>query len=124
MALAEIDGWCVILQPGEAGANADALDSLSLKTQAVGIMMSSVTSRCALRIHENGHERRFILYRDGTVDAEEGTPLSAEDRIERPSLSYDEEDWAFTCLERLSGLTWARIKKHPFTVVGPDFPPS
>lgn len=122
MALAEIDGWCVILQPGEAAANAEVLDSLSLKTQAVGIMVSSVTSRYALRVHENGHECRFILYREGTVDAEGGLPLSAEDGIERPSWG-DGEDWAFTSLDRLTGLTWARIEAHPFTVVGPDFPP-
>jgi hypothetical protein len=101
LALAEILGWCVITQPGEALAmNDDLMADLSLGAVA---RLSAV-------------ERRRILYLNGMVTDELGPALPAEAAITRPSWGYD-EDWVFTLLERLTGIGWAVFEAQWFVAV-------
>jgi hypothetical protein len=99
----------------------DTMADLSLGTQSLGFLLSSVASVYGFCLYEEGQARRRILYLNGKVmngefTRELGPALPAEAKIPRPSWGYD-EDWVFTLLKRLTGIGWAVFEAQPFVAV-------
>ena len=115
-ALATINGWCIIFSPGGGLVGTSHHRELSHGTIAVGFQLASVSSIYAFGVFEDGVERRWIQYDyNNQVVEERGVALPEEHGIQKPRWGYD-EDWAFTLLRRLTGVTWELIMPQPFAV--------
>lgn len=124
LGLAETDGWCVLMDPlgllVTGGGCGDLLPLLSEGTVALGFFLAGSTGTCAFRLCSDGVERRWVIHEAGATLEERSVPLAEEAAIAKPAWGYDEA-WVFTLLERLTGLTWARLVAQSFALASaPD----
>jgi len=120
LALAEIQGWCVVSEPlgviaDSEGDWGDLLPSFSHGTIALDFYLFGGTGTCTLRLCENGEERRFVFHETGEIREERGAPLPEEATIPMPAWGYD-EDWVFAVFEHVTGLTRDTILSAHFTL--------
>ncbi len=121
LSLAEVDGWCIIVEPfgllfiDVLDGHGDILSALSKGTAAMGFFLAGITGTCAFRLCIDGVERRWIMHEARQIVDERGTAILEELGIPMPAWGYD-EDWVFTLLERLTGLTWSQLQAHRFAL--------
>jgi hypothetical protein len=121
-ALAEVDGWTELWDPGcEVSLSPDQDElrrALSRKGRMLVVLWSSVVSMYGFWLYDGGALVRAVRYDHGDAVYQEGEPLPEEADIVLPSWGMD-EDWAFTILERITKITNLSRNSTPYHVLAP-----
>lgn len=105
--LAEEHGWCQMWDPDQRIApDVDRrFESGVLKgTQALAVLVSSVSSIYGLRFYDDGTLVRGTVLHNGEPVVDVGTPLPVESQVEIPSWGPD-EDFLWAAINAVTGLT-------------------